>query len=170
MTRILFVCHGNICRSPMAEFVMKNLVKKAGLESRFHIESAATSTEEIGNPVYPPARRKLEEHGISCAGKTARRLTRADYDAFDLLIGMDQANLRNMHRIISAPSAPFQPAAPRNVACGHACGDSTGKIHLLMDYTDRPGDIADPWFTGDFETTWQDVLAGCQGLLGQLTP
>ncbi len=118
MTRILFVCHGNICRSPMAEFVMKNLVKKAGLESRFHIESAATSTEEIGNPVYPLARRKLEEHGISCAGKTARRLTRADYDAFDLLIGMDQANLRNMHRIISAPSAPFQPAAPRTVAWG----------------------------------------------------
>ncbi len=170
MTRILFVCHGNICRSPMAEFVMKDLVRKAGLEGQFHIESAATSTEEIGNPVYPPARRKLEEHGISCAGKTARRLTRADYDAFDLLIGMDQANLRNMHRIISAPSAPFQPAAPRNVACGHACGDSTGKIHLLMDYTDRPGDIADPWFTGDFETTWRDVLAGCQGLLGQLTP
>lgn len=166
MTRILFVCHGNICRSPMAEFVMKDLVRKAGLEAQFHIESAATSTEEIGNPVYPPARRKLEEHGISCAGKTARRLTRADYDAFDLLIGMDQANLRNMHRIISAPSAPFHPAALRN----GACADSAGKIHLLMDYTDRPGDVADPWYTGDFETTWRDVLAGCQGLLGQLVP
>lgn len=99
MTKILFVCHGNICRSPMAEFVMKDLVKKAGLTSQFQIASAATSREEIGNPVYPPARRKLAEHGISCAGKTARQLTRADYGAYDLLIGMDQANLRNMRRI-----------------------------------------------------------------------
>ncbi len=144
---MLFVCHGNICRSPMAEFVMKDLVRKAGLEARFHIESAATSTEEIGNPVYPPARRKLAEHGIDCAGKTARQLKGSDYDAFDLLIGMDQANLRNMRRI-----------------CG---GDSGGKMHLLMDYTDHPGDVADPWYTDDFETTWRDVLAGCQGLLNQ---
>ena len=148
MTSILFICHGNICRSPMAEFVMKDLVKKAGLESQFYIESAATSTEEIGNPVYPPARRKLAEHGIGCAGKTARQLTRADCDRFDLLIGMDRANLRNMRRI-----------------CG---GDHDGKLHLLMDYTDRPGDVADPWYTGDFEITWQDVLAGCRGLLIRL--
>ena len=148
MTIILFICHGNICRSPMAEFVMKDLVKKAGLEAQFHIESAATSTEEIGNPVYPPARRKLSEHGISCEGKTARQLIHADYDRFDLLIGMDRANLRNMRRI-----------------CG---GDSAGKLHLLMDYTDRPGDVKDPWYTDDFEATWQDVLAGCQGLLSQL--
>ena len=148
MTSILFICHGNICRSPMAEFVMKDLVKRAGLEAQFHIESAATSTEEIGNPVYPPARRKLAEHGIDCAGKSARQLTCADYDRFDLLIGMDRANLRNMRRI-----------------CG---GDSVGKLHLLMDYTDRPGDVADPWYTDDFETTWQDVLAGCRGLLSQL--
>lgn len=145
MTRILFICHGNICRSPMAEFVMKDLVKKAGLETQFHIESAATSTEEIGNPVYPPARRKLAEHGIDCAGKTARQLKNSDYDAFDLLVGMDRANLRNMHRI-----------------CG---GDFAEKLHLLMDYTDHPGDVADPWYTDDFETTWRDVLAGCQGLL-----
>ena len=145
MTRILFICHGNICRSPMAEFIMKDLVKKAGLENQFHIESAATSTEEIGNPVYPPARRKLAEHGIDCTGKTARQLTNSDYDKFDLLIGMDRANLRNMHRI-----------------CG---GDFASKMHLLMDYTDRPGDVADPWFTDDFETTWRDVLAGCRGLL-----
>ena len=145
MVRILFICHGNICRSPMAEFVMKDLVKKAGLESRFHIESAATSTEELGNPVYPPARRKLAEHGIDCTGKTARQLTKSDYGKFDLLIGMDRANLRNMHRI-----------------CG---GDPVGKLHLLMDYTDRPCDVADPWYTGDFETTWRDVLAGCRGLL-----
>ena len=147
MTKILFVCHGNICRSPMAEFVMKDLVKKAGLEDQFRIESAATSTEEIGNPVYPPARRKLAEHGIDCAGKLARQLENSDYDQYDLLIGMDRANLRNMHRI-----------------CG---GDFAGKLHLLMDYTDHPGDVADPWYTDDFETTWRAVLAGCQGLLAQ---
>ena len=147
MTKILFICHGNICRSPMAEFVMKDLVKKAGLESQFHIASAATSTEEIGNPVYPPARRKLAEHGIGCAGKTARQLTRADYGQYDLLIGMDSANLRNMRRI-----------------CG---GDPDGKIHLLMDYTGRPGEVADPWYTGDFEATWRDVLEGCGELLEQ---
>ena len=124
MTRILFICHGNICRSPMAEFVMKDLVKKAGLEGQFHIESAATSTEEIGNPVYPPVKRKLAEHGIDCTGKTARQLKNSDYDQYDLLIGMDRANLRNMHRI-----------------CG---GDFAGKLHLLMDYTGHPGDVADP--------------------------
>ena len=145
MIKILFICTGNICRSPMAEFVMKDLVRKAGLEAQFHIESAATSTEEIGNPVYPPARRKLAEHGIDCAGKTARQLTNSDYDKYDLLIGMDRANLRNMHRI-----------------CG---GDFANKMHLLMDFTDRPGDVADPWYTDDFETTWRDVLAGCRGLL-----
>ena len=149
MTKILFVCHGNICRSPMAEYVMKDLVQKAGLEDQFEIASAATSTEEIGNPVYPPARNKLAEHGISCEGHAARQLKRADYGRWDLLIGMDQANLRNMNRI-----------------CG---GDPEGKIHLLMDYTARPGEVADPWYTGDFETTWQDVLLGCSQLLQQLT-
>ncbi len=149
MIKILFICHGNICRSPMAEFVMKDLVKKAGLEHRFVIESAATSTEEIGNPVYPPARRKLAEHGIRCAGKTARQLRRADYEAYDLLIGMDRANLRNMECI-----------------CG---GDPDGKMRLLMDYTDRPGQVADPWYTGDFDATWRDVENGCRGLLRQLT-
>ena len=148
MHNILFVCHGNICRSPMAEFVMKDLVKKAGLENQFHIESAATSTEEIGNPVYPPARRKLKEHGIDCSGKTARQLTRADYDKYDLLIGMDSANLRNMRSI-----------------CG---GDGSGKIRFLLDFTNRPGSVADPWYTGDFEATWRDVLEGCQGLLERL--
>ena len=134
----------------MAEFVMKDLVKKAGLESRFHIESAATSTEEIGNPVYPPARRELSRHGIDCAGKTARQLRDGDYHRFDLLIGMDKANLRDMRRI-----------------CG---GDRDGKIRLLMEYAGRPDDVADPWYTGDFETTWRDVLAGCSGLLAQLSP
>lgn len=146
MIKVLFVCHGNICRSPMAEFVMKDMVKKAGLYEQFQIESAATSTEEIGNPVYPPARRKLAEHGIGCAGKTARQLTAADYRAFDLLVGMDRANLRNMRRI-----------------CG---GDPEGKIRLLLDFTDRPGgEVADPWYTGDFEAAWRDVEDGCRGLL-----
>lgn len=149
MTGILFVCHGNICRSPMAEFVMKDLVKKAGLEAQFQIASAATSREEIGNPVYPPARRKLAEHGISCDSHAARQLTNGDYEKYDLLIGMDKANLRDMYRI-----------------CG---GDFADKMHLLMDYTDPPGDVADPWYTENFETTWQDVLAGCQGLLRSLT-
>lgn len=149
MKKILFVCHGNICRSPMAEFVMKDLLKKAGLEFQFHIESVATSREEIGNPVYPPARRKLAEHGISCEGHAARQLTNQDYEEYDLLIGMDQANLRNMYRI-----------------CG---GDFSDKISLLMEHTDHPGDVADPWYTGDFEATWRDVLAGCRGLLKELT-
>lgn len=145
--RILFVCHGNICRSPMAEFVMKDLVEKAGLEDSFLIESAATSTEEIGNSVYPPAKRKLAEHGISCEGKTARQMTRSDYNRYDLLIGMDSWNIRNMRNI-----------------CG---GDPEGKITMLMDYTSRPGDVADPWYTGDFEATWRDVLEGCRAVLDQ---
>ena len=148
MKSILFVCHGNICRSPMAEFVMKDLVQKAGLEHAFSIASAATSTEEIGNPVYPPARRKLAEHGIGCSGHAARQLRRDDYDRWDYLVGMDSANLRNMHRI-----------------CG---GDPEGKISLLLDWTGHPGSVADPWYTGDFEATWQDVLAGCQALLEQI--
>ena len=149
MKNILFICHGNICRSPMAEFVMKDLVQKAGLASEFHIELAATSREEIGNSVYPPARRKLAEHGISCEGHAVRQLTNQDYDECDLLIGMDQANLRDMYRI-----------------CG---GDYAEKMSLLMDYTARPGNVADPWYTEDFEATWQDVLEGCQGLLKELT-
>ena len=148
MIRILFVCHGNICRSPMAEFVMKDLVRREGLSDRFEIASAATSTEELGNPVYPPARRKLAEHGISCRGKTARQLQRRDYARWDLLIGMDAANLRNMRRI-----------------CG---GDPEGKLHLMLDYTDRPGSVADPWYTDDFEAAWKDVNDGCRGLLAAL--
>ena len=150
MIKILFVCHGNICRSPMAEFVMKDLVKKAGLTEQFEIASAATSTEEIGNPVYPPARRKLAEHGISCQGHAARQLQRADYNRYNLLIGMDRANLRNMLRI-----------------CG---GDPEGKISLLLDDAHPPREVADPWYTGDFEAAWRDVLAGCQALLARLAP
>ena len=148
MTRILFVCHGNICRSPMAEFVMKDLVQKAGLADQFYIESAATSTEEIGNEGYPPAKRKLAEHGIGCKGKKARQMRDNDYSRFDLLIGMDEWNIRNMTRI-----------------CG---GDPEGKIHKLLDYTKRKGDVADPWYTGNFEATWQDVTEGCQCLLNAI--
>ena len=144
-TRILFVCHGNICRSPMAEFVMKRLVEEAGLSDRFEIASAATSTEETGNPVYPPARQKLAEHGIACQGKTARQITRDDYRHYDLIIAMDRNNLRNLRRMLGE--------------------DTQHKISLLMDYTQRPGDVADPWYTGDFEATWRDVVEGCQGLL-----
>ena len=146
--RILFICHGNICRSPMAEFVMKDLVKKAGMEDEFQIASAATSAEELGNPVYPPARRILAQHSISCAGKTARQLTRADYHRYDLLIGMDSANLRNMHRLFG--------------------GDPDGKISLLMDHTGVRRDVADPWYTGDFQATWDDVTAGCTALMEEL--
>lgn len=147
--KILFVCLGNICRSPMAEFVMKELVRRAGMEEEFAIRSAATSREELGNQVYPPARRKLMEHGISCEGKTARQLTAEDYGEYDLLIGMDQGNLRDMKALFG--------------------GDPEGKLRLLMDYTDRPGSVADPWFTRDFEAAWRDVLEGCQGLLVRLT-
>lgn len=145
MHKILFICHGNICRSPMAEFVMKKMMKDAGLESQFEIASAATSTEEIGNPVYPPARRILAEHGIGCAGKTARQMTRQDYDYFDQIVAMDRNNLRNLKRMFGE--------------------DTQHKISLLMDYTHRPGDVADPWYTGDFEATWHDVWDGCEGLL-----
>jgi len=128
---------------------MKYLIQKEGLEEHFLIESAATSAEEIGNGVYPPARRKLAEHGIGCEGKTARQMTRSDYDRYDYIIGMDTRNIRNMLNIYG--------------------GDPENKIKMLMDYTRRPGDVADPWYTGDFEATWRDVLEGCQALLDILT-
>lgn len=147
--KILFVCHGNICRSPMAEFVMKDMVKKAGVEGYFEIASAATSAEEIGNPVHPGTVRKLAENGIGCAGKRARRMTRGDYAAYDFLVGMDGANIYNTRRI-----------------CG---GDPEGKIRLLLSFAGRECDIADPWYTGDFDATWRDVNEGCRGLLDFLT-
>ena len=149
MTKILFVCHGNICRSPMAEFVMKKLVRDKGLEKDFEIRSAATSREELGNPVYPPARRKLMEHGISCSGKTAVQMTAADYDRYDLIVIMDSNNRRNIMRIIGS--------------------DPDNKVRRLLDCTDRPRDVADPWYTGDFEQTWQDVSEGCSALLKEIT-
>ena len=148
MKRILFVCHGNICRSPMAEYIMKHLVAEAGREDDFVIDSAATSTEEIGCPVYPPARRKLAENGIRCDGHAARQITPRDYAHYDLIIGMDQHNYYNMLRAFG--------------------GDPEGKVHLLMDYTSRPGDVADPWYTGNFDATWRDCLEGCTALLNLL--
>ena len=148
MVNILFVCHGNICRSTMAQYVMEDLVRKAGLEKEFFIDSAATSTEEIGNPPHYGTRQKLREMGVPCGDNRARQLTRRDYADFDLLIGMDDANLRNMRRMLG--------------------GDPDGKLHLLLDYTGRPGSIADPWYTGNFDDTWRDVLEGCQGLLEAL--
>ena len=148
MIRVLFVCLGNICRSPMAEFAMKDLLQRKGLSEQFYIASAATSTEELGNPVYPPARRKLAEHHIDCSGKTARQITERDYKDFDYIIGMDHSNLRSMMRRYH--------------------NDPQHKISLLLDYTSRPGEVADPWYTGNFDATWRDVTEGCQGFLDQL--
>ena len=153
MIKVLFLCHGNICRSPMAEFVMKDMLEKQGLSHHFHVASAATSRDEIwngtGNPVYPPAREELAKHGIGCQGKRAVQVTKKDYDRYDYLICMDTNNLRNISRIIGA--------------------DKEKKVSLLLDYTDRPGaSIADPWYTRDFETTYRDVKEGCTGLLQYL--
>lgn len=145
MIKICFVCHGNICRSPMAEFIMKALVAETGLSDRFLIVSAATSDEEIGNPVYPPVRALLGERGICCKGKTARRLRREDYGQYDCFVGMDGANRRNMTRLFG--------------------GDPQGKVSLLLDYTARPRDVADPWYTRDFRAAEADIDAGCKALL-----
>ena len=152
MISVLFVCHGNICRSPMAEFIFKNMINKKQLQSDFYIASAATSTEEIwngiGNPVYPPAKRELARHGISCDGKRAVQLKKSDYDKYDYLIGMEERNRRNMLRILGS--------------------DPENKVSLLLDYSNRPGNIADPWYTGDFETTYRDITEGCEGFLEYL--
>ena len=148
MIKILFVCHGNICRSPMAEFVLKDMVQKEGIANEFYIASAATSTEEIGNPVHHGTRSKLAQVGISTSGKYAVQMKRSDYQEYDYIIGMDSWNYHNMLRI--------------------AGKDNQEKISLLLDYTDHPRDGADPWYTGDFEKTYDDVLAGCQGFLAYL--
>ena len=149
MIKILFICHGNICRSPMAEFLMKELVRQAGQAEAFCIASAATSAEELGNPVYPPVRRKLAEHGIDCSGKTARQLTRRDYEDWDLLIGMDEENMAGMRRLFG--------------------GDPEGKLHMLLEYAGLHRGVADPWYTRDFDAAWQDVTVGCTALLTRLS-
>ena len=148
MTKVLFVCHGNICRSTMAEYVMKHLVQRAGREAEFEIDSAGTSREELGNGIHYGTRRKLAQMGVPCGDHRARQMTKADYEKYDLLVGMDSANIRNMQRI-----------------CG---GDPEGKIRKLLAYTGRSDDVADPWYTGDFDATWRDVLAGCTALLEQI--
>lgn len=145
MIKILFICHGNICRSPMAEYVMKDLVKKANLADQFYIASAATSTEEIGNPVHRGTRAKLAQAGIACDDHRARQMTRADYGMYDYIIGMDEWNIRNIKRITG--------------------GDPSGKVFKMMFFAGSSRDVADPWYTGDFEATWNDVTEGCQGLL-----
>ena len=149
MIRVLFVCLGNICRSPMAEFIMKSIISERGLSDRFYIASAATSTEEIwigvGNPVYPPAKRELAKHGISCEGKRAVQITKADYGKYDYILGMEERNIRNILRIVGK--------------------DPEHKVKLLLDYSDHPRDIADPWYTGNFESTYRDVVEGCEGFL-----
>ena len=152
MTKIMFVCHGNICRSPMAEFIFKDMIKRKGLEDEFFVVSSATSTEEIwgdvGNPVYPPAKAELAKHGISCEGKRAVQLKKSDYDKYDLFVGMDSMNIRNMYRILGS--------------------DPEGKIRKLMEFTDRGGDVADPWYSGRFDVAWRDIYDGCEGLLESL--
>ena len=148
MTKILFICHGNICRSPMAEFIFRDMVAARGLSDRFSIASCATSAEEIGNPVHPGTVRILSAHNISCKGKRAIQLTKSDRDRYDLFIGMDYRNIQNMCRIL-----------------GSAADD---KIHRLLDFTDRPRDISDPWYTGNFNQTYDDVVSGCTALLSQL--
>ena len=148
MIKVLFICHGNICRSPMAEFILKDMVSTRGIADRFHIESAATNYEEINNPVYPPAKAELARHGISCKGKRARKLLERDFEEFDYLIAMESFNLRNMHREFG--------------------GKLTEKVSLLLDYTDMPEDIADPWYTGAFDVTYNEIVFGCEGFLRYL--
>ena len=190
MIKILFVCHGNICRSPMAEFVMKKLVldlpaagkreisssTKFGVETDtalsatdFEIASAATSTEEIGNPVYPPAKRMLASHGIDCSGKTARQMTVTDYNHYDYIVLMDQNNLRNLRWILPRDIYERELKKSKNARESAQYPDArnfrVGKVSLLMDWAGKSRDVADPWYTGDFEATWRDVNEGCQAML-----
>ena len=152
MMKIMFVCHGNICRSPMAEFIFRDMLQKRGLEQNFVVASSATSTEEIwngiGNPVYPPAREELARHGLSCEGKRAVQVVREDYARYDLFVCMDSNNVRNLLRILG--------------------GDPDGKVHKLMEYTDRGGDVADPWYCGHFDRTYRDICEGCEALLSNI--
>ena len=145
MIKIMFVCHGNICRSPMAEFVLKDMVNKTGFSKQFQISSSATSCDELGNSVYPPVRRLLNEKGIDAGGKYSVQLKKSDYEKYDMFIGMDSANIRNMHRIFGS--------------------DPENKIRKMMDFTSRGGDVADPWYTRDFDITYRDIHEACEGIL-----
>ena len=148
MIKVLFICHGNICRSPIAEYILKDLVSKRRIADQFYIASAATSYEEIGNPVYPPARAELAKHGIGCKGHAARKLVKKDWEDYDYLIAMEEYNLRNIRREF---------------------GDTmTKQVSLLLDYTNNPGDIDDPWYTGSFGKTYEEILTGCEGFLEYL--
>ncbi len=148
MIKILFICHGNICRSPMAEFIFRDLVKKRHLESKYACASAATSPEELGNPVYPPAKRELQKHGISCVGKTARQVTKSDYEEYDLLLYMERYNYPRLMRVLG--------------------DDPQGKCRRLMDFSSQPGDIDDPWYTGEFSGVYRQIQVGCEALLEHL--
>ena len=148
MVKILFVCHGNICRSPSAEYIMKELVKKADMEDSFYIASAATSWGNVGSPVYPNAKEMLEAHGIDCSAKRSIHLEKSDYDKYDFIIGMDRANIRDMKKI-----------------CG---GDPQGKMYRLLQFAGEDRDLADPWYTRDFQTAWDDLVKGCNGLMRQI--
>lgn len=148
MIKVLFICHGNICRSPMAKYILQDIVNTRSIADKFYIDSCATSYEEIGNPVYPPAKAELARHGISCKGHAARKLVKADFEEFDYLIAMEQYNLRNIRREF---------------------GDAlTNQVSLLLDYTDTPGDIDDPWYSGGFDVTYCEIVKGCEGLLQHL--
>ena len=192
--KILFVCHGNICRSPMAEFVMKKLVRdlpaalpaelqQGAAQSQlkdieFEIASAATSTEEIGNPVYPPVRRMLASHGIDCSGKTARQMTARDYEYYDYIVLMDRNNLRNLRWILPADAREAEGAGSpaknpvliptNNQSRTSTKNPSSHKVSLLMDWVGECRDVADPWYTGDFQATWDDVNAGCSAMLSKI--
>ena len=184
MIRILFICHGSICRSPMSMFAMRDMVRREGtqifgrgkdLQKKFQIDCAATSREEIGNPVYPPAKRKLNQEGIRCDGYAARKMLKEDYDRYDYIIGMDQENLYDMYSICEG-NDPYAGGWWRRDVSGKTPERNIGrvfdpvgrrgqKISLLLDYTDRPGEVADPWYTGNFDATWRDVQDGCRGFL-----
>lgn len=149
MIKVMFVCHGNICRSPMAEFIFKNMVGEKEMSNEFFIASCATSIEEIGNSVYPPARRKLIEHNISCEGKYAVQLRKEDYEKYDYIVAMDQRNIGNIFKIIKE--------------------DTDSKVYKLLDFTNTPKDIADPWYSGDFDTTYREIHEGCKGLFNYIS-
>lgn len=150
--KIMFVCHGNICRSPMAEFIFKKLVAEKGMSDNFVVASSATSTEEIwngvGNPVYPPAKAILAKHGISCEGKRAVQLKKSDYEKYDIFIGMDSANIRNMNRIFG--------------------GDPDGKVYKLLSFADSGADVSDPWYSRDFDIAYNDIMTGCNALMNNI--